>query len=335
MHPGEPLALAQLISESDRLTYIDPHEALRLAESASRLVPDCGDLLLGISAWRRYGTMLFAFGRIPDGQHAMFKALTLADAEDLVAERGELIQDLASAYYTQGDYDEAIAYWADCIDTEGFTLNTRIHAYIGLGQVYYAHERYEMALQNHLDAKALISAPVDTDLHCRVLINLAADYAKLERFDDVALELDEALPLAEAAGNPEYVGEILVYRSAVALARGNPAEAHARLDEAVAMRRVWAWGEISQNIARGRLYLFEGRFDEALTAVHTALLRADEMGTCHKTFQAHHLLAQIYQRMGNTAQAEYFHRRYQEAFSRIVRSGTYAKLQALEARLNR
>ncbi|WP_432722250.1 tetratricopeptide repeat protein [Jeongeupia wiesaeckerbachi] len=334
MHPGELNALAHLISESERLTYLDPHAALSLAESASRLAPACKDTLLAISAWRCYGTMLFAFGRIPDGQHAMFKALTLADAEDLVAERGELIQELACAYYTQGDYDEAIAYWADCIDTDGFTLSTRIHAYIGLGQVYYAHERYEMALQNHLDAKALILPPFDTDLHSRVLINLAADYAKLGRFDDVALELDEAMPLAEAAGNPEYIGEILVYRSAVALARGQIADAHTFLDQAVAMRRVWAWGEISQNLARGRVYLFEGRLDEALTAVHTALLRADEMGTCHKTFQAHHLLAQIYQRKGNTNQAEYFHRRYQEAFSRIVRSGTYAKLQALEARLN-
>ncbi|BCL77295.1 hypothetical protein JHS3_30310 [Jeongeupia sp. HS-3] len=334
MHPGEPSALAHLISESDRLTYIDPHAALRLAESASQQAPSCGDTLLAIAAWRRYGTMLFAFGHIPDGQHAMFKALTIADAEDLVAERGELIQDLASAYYTQGDYDEAIAYWADCIDTDGFTLNTRIHAYIGLGQVYYAHERYEMALQNHLDAKALITAPFDTDLHCRVLINLAADYAKLGRFDEVAHELDEALPLAEAAGNPEYVGEILVYRSAVALASGNTAEAHAFLDQAVAMRRVWAWGEISQNLARGRVYLYENRLEEARASVSAALARADEMGTCHKTFQAHHLLAQIYQRLGDTAQAEYYHRRYQEAFSRIVRSGTYAKLQALEARLN-
>ncbi|AOY01379.1 lipopolysaccharide assembly protein LapB [Jeongeupia sp. USM3] len=333
MHPGEPATIAQLIDESNRLTYIDPHEALRLAEAATRLVPGCDDTLLAIAAWRRCGTMLFAFGRIPDGQHAMFKALTIADAEDLVAERGELIQDLASAYYTQGDYDEAIAYWADCIDTEGFTLNTRIHAYIGLGQVYYAHERYDMALQNHLDAKALVVETSDADLHCRVLINLAADYTKLGRFEDVALELDQALPLAEAAGNPEYVGEILVYRSAVALARGNPADAHAALDQAVAMRRVWAWGEISQNLARGRVYLSEGRLAEALAAVHTALERADEMGTCHKTFQAHHLLAQIYQRMGDAGQAEYYHRRYQEAFSRIVRSGTYAKLQALEARL--
>ncbi|SMC18351.1 hypothetical protein SAMN02745857_00540 [Andreprevotia lacus DSM 23236] len=331
-------ALGGLIEESERLTYLDPHRALSLAEEASRLAATSADPVLASRAWRRYGSLLLAFGRIPDGQQAMLNALKIAEAEDIEFERGEIIQEIASIYYTLGEYGEAIAYWGDCLDethNAGFVLSTRIHAHIGLGQVYFAHESFQMALAHHLQAQSLCTDELHVDLRARVAINLTADYYKLHRYNDALAALSLAEPLSVEAGNQEYLGEILVYRCHIALDLGQLAAAHEYLAGAEALRRVWVWGEVSQQITRGRLAMAEGDLAEARRCFAGALARAEDMGSAHEVYQANHLLAQASQLAGDVADAERYHRRYQEVFNRIVRPATFAQLRALEARLKR
>ncbi|TJZ69382.1 tetratricopeptide repeat protein [Chitiniphilus eburneus] len=335
MHTAALAEITHLINESIRLTYTEPHASLKLAEDASRLASACPEPLLAASAWQRYGNMLFAFGQIPEGQMAHLKALTIAETEDLPALRGELLQELAGAYYTQGDFDEAISYWADCLtgDANGFSTETRIYAYIGLGQVYFAHEQFPMALAQHLNAQALTTDQMTLELRARVWINLAADQIALHLWQDANATLDLAWPLALKDGHKEYQGEILVYRAEVALGLGDTATAWDFVAQAEQLRRVWHWGETSELMLKSRILVAEGRLDAALKAIHHALDRSNETGTGHKTFKAHHLLAQIYRQLGDQPAAEHHHRLYQEAYKRIVSTSSYNKLQALEQRL--
>nr|WP_035060351.1 hypothetical protein [Andreprevotia chitinilytica] len=329
--------LAHLIEESERLTYVNPHKALSLAGQASELAQQADDATMASKAWRRYGALLLSFGKVPDGQQALLRALMIAETEDLVAERGEIIQELASVYYTLGEYGEAIAYWGDCLDqmhNAGFMLSTRVYAHIGLGQVYYAHESFQMALAHHLTAEKMITLQLDVDLRCRVKINLAADYYKLHRYDEAREQLIAAQPLAQEAGNQEYQGEIFVYLCHIALDLGETVLAHTYLAQAESLRRAWMWGETSQQITRGRLHLAEGDLTEARACFLAAQQKAEDMGSAHDIYQINRLLANVSHRLGDPQAAERYHRRYQDVFNRIVRPTTFAQLRALEAQLS-
>ncbi|UXY15417.1 hypothetical protein N8I74_19235 [Chitiniphilus purpureus] len=335
MNTAEFADIASLIQMSEQLTYTEPETSLKLAEAATRLASSCNDPQLAARAWRRHGCMLFAFGHIPDGQVSHLKALTIAETEDLATLRGELLQELAGAYYTQGEFDEAIDYWADCLadNNPAFSAATRIYAYIGLGQVYFAHEQFEMALQQHQNAADLLEDGMSDELHARVLINLAADQLALQQYNTAQQTLERAWPLALAEGHKEYQGEILVYWAHVALGCGDTQGAWQFLSKARALRRVWHWGETSEMMLHGRILIAEGKQEEARQAIHRALERSNEIGTDHKTFKAHHLLAHIYSELGNQAAAEQHHRLYQEAYKRIISTSTYSKLKDLEVRL--
>lgn len=337
MKTAELAEIAHLVSESERLTYLDPDASLKLAEDASRLASSCPDPTLALLAWKRYGCMLFAFGDIPQGQICHLKALTIAETEELPELRGEILQELAGAYYTQGEFDEAIDYWGDCLSDEGagFSDDTRIYAHIGLGQVYFAHEQFAMALHQHLHAQSLTNDAMSNELRARVLINVAADHLALEQYDEAERVLDLAWPMALTDGHKEYQGEVLIYQANVALGRGHTRLARDFIAQAQTLRRVWHWGETSEMMLMGRILIAENRLDDALDAIHRALQRADEIGTGHKVFKAHHLLAQVYRALGRQTESEHHYRQYQEAYKRIVGTSTYAKLKALEQRLDR
>ncbi|WP_255991550.1 tetratricopeptide repeat protein [Chitinolyticbacter albus] len=337
MKTADLTKIAHLISESERLTYLDPDASLKLAEQASQLAVDGSDPTLALLAWKRYGCMLFAFGDIPQGQICHLKALTIAETEDLKPLRGEILQELASAYYTQSSFDEAIDYWGDCLVDEGsgFSADTRIHAHIGLGQVYFAHEQFAMALHQHLHAQSLTVDQTSLEMRACILINLAADHLELEQYDDAERMLDLAWPLALTQGHKEYQGEILIYQANVALGRRNTRLARDFVAQAQTLRRVWYWGETSEMMLMGRILITEGRLEEALEPIAHALKRALEIGSGHTVFKAHHLLAQVYRALGQQAESEQHYRQYQEAYKRIVGTSTYAKLKALEQQLAR
>ncbi|MDR3430167.1 tetratricopeptide repeat protein [Silvimonas sp.] len=334
MQSSKSAEIAALIAQSERLTYSDADEALRLAEEAARQVPGSTDLMLAVRALQRCATMQLIFGQMHEGQRSLLKALTIAEKEDFEAVRGEIMQDMAAVYYTIGEYDDAIDYWADCLDPANalFTVETRVHSHIGLGQIYFAHENYEMALSHHRRAQRMAGTALAATLRCRVLINVATDCLRLSLLDEAEKALIEGLVLAEQTGQNEYQEEISVYQSTVAMDRGDLATAANWLDRAEKIEHVCLWGQNLRLLARGRLHIMNSEYDAALNILHHALELSAEMGISHKAFQAHHLLAQTYTHMGRPVDAEQHHRRYLEVFTRIVRPGTYSRLQQLETR---
>ncbi|GAB7127379.1 hypothetical protein JCM19000A_18860 [Silvimonas sp. JCM 19000] len=325
-----------LIDESERHTYDDAVLALRLATQATGLIDAETEPTVAVRALLRLSHMQLAFGQLHDAQMVLLRALTVAETSDLETERGEIMHAMASIYYTIGEYDDAIDNWADCLDPRnvGFSANTRIHAHIGVGQIYFAHDAFDTALAHHRRAEILADqAHAPAELRCRVLINVAIDCLRMIRLVDAVEALEKALPLAREIGHSEYLVEIAVYLATTALECEDLVTAGHWLDVADNIDIVWRWGQNLRMLARGRWYLMSGDLPAALRVLQQALDLASDLGVSHKTFQAHHLLAQTWTRMGDLAQAELHHRRYQEIFNSIVRPGTFARLQALEQRL--
>ncbi|KPC49156.1 tetratricopeptide repeat protein [Amantichitinum ursilacus] len=325
-----------LIDESERLTYPDAAQALKLAGQAVGLIDAETDPTVAVRALLRLSHMELAFGQLHDAQMVLLRALTIAETSDLEVNRGEIMNAMASIYYTIGEYDDAIDNWADCLDPRntGFSASTRILAHIGVGQIYFAHEDFETALSHHRRAEKLAwQADVPTELRCRVLINVAIDGLRLMRLVEAVEALEKALPLAQQMGHSEYQVEISVYLATTALECEDLATAGRWLDVADQIDIVWRWGQNLRTLARGRWHLMSGNLPAALHELQLALELASDLGVAHMAFQAHHLLAQTWTRMGDLAQAEQHHRRYQEIFNSIVRPGTFARLQALEKRL--
>lgn len=328
--------IESLLDQSEQLTYADPAAALKLAAQAVGLLQGCSDPVLAVRAYMRFSCMQLAFGQLHDAQMILLKALTIAETEDMESVRGDIMHEMAGIYYTIGEYDDAIDYWADCLDPRnaGFSVSTRVLAHIGVGQIYFAHEEFETALSHHRRAQALAGDTAAADLRCRILINVATDCLRLGKLVEAAEALEQALPLAQAIGHNEYQEEICVYLATTSMECEDLAAAGRWLDIAENIPHVWRWGQNLRMLARGRWLLMTGDLPSALQTLLQALELAADMGVSHKAFQAHHLLAQTYTRMGDSVQAELHHRRYQEVFNRIVRPGTFARLQALESRLN-
>jgi ATP/maltotriose-dependent transcriptional regulator MalT len=67
--------------------------------------------------------------------------------------------------------------------------------------------------------------------------NLAGIYVELRRFDEASRLLDEAVDIAEKAGNRYYLCESLVYRARVAVAKDDLAAARTHAETSLALAR--------------------------------------------------------------------------------------------------
>ncbi|QZA80485.1 tetratricopeptide repeat protein [Deefgea piscis] len=334
MNSSESQVLA-LLERSKQLTYSEPNTSLALATEAAQLAKTGCTPRLQIAASHQQMSMLFAFGQIHEGCHALLPALVIAEAHDLEAERGDLLHHLGVAHYTLGEYSTAIDYWSDCLDLGNaqFANETRINAHIGLGQIYFACSRFADALRHHRQAESRINAQTDHELQARLCINLVADLYALEDFAAAQVALNKAEAITRTIQHLEYLGEVFSYKSLLALTRGEYLEANAYIQEGRHIVHFWAWGEISWHIVHGRTQQTQGQLSSAVASFMSALDMSKRMGCGHKIFLIHQFLAGLFREMGQAPEAEYHHRLYQENFHRLLDPQLFARLAQLEQQL--
>ncbi|WP_410498688.1 hypothetical protein [Chitinibacter sp. S2-10] len=330
-----------LFEQSKRLIYLDPPESLRLAKEATLLLTPDLDPAFRVAVFFQYIEMLMAFGRIHEGLALLHSVLIIAETENLEAERGNLLYNLGIAHYTTGDFSTAIEYWSDCLnlDNTGFSTETRVNAYISLGQLYFAFHLPEDALRHHHTALKWLKtgAPIKPELHkelyVRVLINLVADLYELKQLEEAIAHLDEAELLAQEIGHLEYQGEALSYRTLILLEQGRLDEVTQFLQRGHSMERYWAWGEICWKIASGKLLQAKNQHQQAIDVFHQALDLSESYDCRSKIHVVHAILASAYDQLGETSKAEQHHRLYQAHFNRLGSPEIFARLQQLESQL--
>ena len=327
--------IRELLTRSKSLTYVNPQQSIELAIEACALVnADC-DPQLHIAVLHQHMSMLFAFGQIHDGCHILMPALVIAEANDLENERGDLLHHLGVAHYTLGEYTTAIDYWSDCLNLghAEFSVETRINAHIGIGQIYFACSKFADALRHHQLAERWLNPTTDDELRARLLINIAADLYELERYAEAIEILVEAEIITRRINHLEYLGEVFSYRTLVALASEQYAEAEQLISKGQRLVHFWAWGEISWHIVKARTQQSQGQLNEAITTFTSALDIATRMSCGHKVFIIHKFLAQVFGQLGQSKAAEYHHKLYQDSFHRLLEPLLFDRLNKLETDL--
>jgi len=329
--------IRELLALSKSLTYIDPTTSIAHAIAASELAKSGCEPRLHIAVLHQYMCMLFGLGQIHEGCHVLFSALVIAETHNFELERGDLLHHLGVAHYTLGEYITAIDYWSDCLNLGNaqFSAATRIHAHIGVGQIYYACGQFSDALRHHQAAKRWLTDETDAELRARLLINIAADLYELADYEAAQSILHQAEQITLELNHLEYLGEIYSYKTLIAMLTNQFAAAHQFIEQGQRLVRIWAWGEISWYIVKGRILFSEGKFTDSLSEFTRALEMATQMGCGHKVFIIHQFLAQVFSTLGQTKASEYHHKLYQEHFHRLLDPNLFQRLAQLESEIQR
>ncbi|WP_273428322.1 tetratricopeptide repeat protein [Chitinibacter tainanensis] len=329
-------SIQQCYERSRALMYADPPEALRLACEATAMLTTELPAAFRVKVMFQQVEMLMGFGRIHEGTTLLHDTLLIAETENLEAERGNLLYTLGIAHYTTADFSTAIDYWRDCLnlDNRGFSVETRINAFIALGQMYFAFHMPEDALRHHLSAQKYLHEGIDLELRARLYINLVADYCELGRYAEAQPLLDEAEQICQQIQHLEYLGEALSYRTLMLLQQDKLEEVTALLERGHSMDRYWAWGEISWKIVTGKIAMAEDNLAAAIAAFEEALSLSQKYECTSKVHVVHATLAIAYGQAGQPAQAEKHQRLYQEHYNRLGSAEIFARLQDLEQQLH-
>ncbi|GHD61319.1 tetratricopeptide repeat protein [Jeongeupia chitinilytica] len=324
----------------DRVRRIIPSqtvEAIAQAAQARELARQRALPLAEAEALLLHGQAMLMFGRFEKGRAALLASLEIGRGVELGPLHGEALQQIARSYYAQGDYDRTAECWLACLDLppEQADGDVRCLAHIGLGQLLYAQEQFESALAHHSHAVDLTVDPALALYRAAALINVAADQLQLGRLDEAEAALDEALPLIRLNPHAEHEAEVYGLRAQITLARGDIERAQRHLRVALKLSRLNSngWGEAFNLITLGRCSLAAGDFDHARDELVQALALAEAMGTTSLAARAHQVLAELFQRLGQAADAQAHLERFGKLREQLLGQLSASRFATMELRL--
>ncbi|MDW5415255.1 tetratricopeptide repeat protein [Iodobacter sp. CM08] len=291
----------QLLQRAKQLISSRSVDSLGFATQACDLAVDLGCRLSEAAALTVYSSVLQLFGRHREAIKILDKVLDIAETDELGVWRGEALQLMGRHTYTLGEYESAAKYWCRCLElsTQAIETTQRLCAHIGLGQLYYAHEQFEVALIHHKMAQDLAKKEHDANYQSICLINIAVDLYRLNRLDDAMSIARQALPLVRAEGNYELEAEVYSVFGLIRLERGDIERARMNFLVALKINRLHinTWNEAANLLALGRCSLAGGEYEAALDELHRAFTVADVMESQKLLADIHEIFSLVYQKM--------------------------------------
>jgi tetratricopeptide (TPR) repeat protein len=289
----------QLIQQAKKLISSRSIDSLEFATQARDLAVEVGCRFSEAAALTVYSSVLQLFGRHREAIDILDKVLDIAETDDLGVWRGEALQLLGRHTYTLGEYERAARYWCRCLElsTQAIETSQRLCAHVGLGQLYYAHEQFEVALIHHKIAQELAKKEQSANFQSICLINIAVDLFRLNRLDDAMLIARQALPLVRAEGNYELEAEVYSVFGLIRLARGDIERARMNFLVALKINRLHinTWSEAANLLALGRCSLANLEYEAALDELQRAFSLANAMESQYLLAEIHEAFATIYQ----------------------------------------
>jgi tetratricopeptide (TPR) repeat protein len=292
---------------------------------------------LEASALCMLASCVYDYGHYTEVLAHLDEISTIADQHPIGQQEGEQLQLFARTYYTMAAYGKASDYWRRCLTLpdEAITLDTRIKAHIGMGQLFYAHEHYESALAHHRRAEELASNSDDYHLQAVILINIAVDLISCHKLTEAHVVLKGALPLVKADHNYRNEAEIYSLIGQIQLMRGEFEKARMSLMVALKINRLHInqWGEASTLSALGRVYLASGHLEMAREQLHDALNKACGLGAIHLQANIHQALADVYRTQQEIDMAQTHLALYQTLRQQLLEATIENDLETMELRL--
>ncbi|HSC80286.1 MAG TPA: tetratricopeptide repeat-containing diguanylate cyclase [Chitinolyticbacter sp.] len=329
----------ELNLEARRLYQSRNHEARAVAEQVCKYAATIDYPNGYVHGLLTVATSISLQGSYHEAIAMMRHSLFLGDIYGLKLHVAECLQEIARAYYTLGDYDRALHYWAQCLDvsiaSEGAAQESHIRALIGIGQIYFAHEDFDAALRHHQKAREYLTADVEDNLHAAVPINIGIDFFQLERFDEALHQLEIGLDRSVHAKNCEYEADAHHAIGLVRLAQQqtDAAERHFCIAIDVCQRYGKLWGEANSRIALASVELARRHPVGATHHLQGAQEIAERMGAQHLLMQIERGHAEAYEQLDEPARALQHFKRYHDRLLEVMRQTSPFKMQAMEMRL--
>ncbi|WP_255989416.1 diguanylate cyclase [Chitinolyticbacter albus] len=288
--------------------HAQPQEALRLCERVFAAAWQMREPLAHVLAAERYGLIMDHLGRAIEARNALFDALQAAQSAHLFAGEARLLEQIARGYYTEGQYRQAIQYWAHCAEVSeqsGREVKTWISAKVGLGQIYYALGDFESAVALHLEALGRVDEVGDPYLETKVKINLGVDLMSLQRREEAAEVFIPTLDLCLMHQYSDYAAEVSFRLGQIQLESGQLDHAMAFLDAALGHARDvdYRWGEANILACQAEVLARRGQHAAALQTVRRAQVIAAADSFSHMLHQQHFAAARYAEAMGDVATA--------------------------------
>jgi tetratricopeptide (TPR) repeat protein len=284
--------------------HADPQAALMLCEQTFVEARDKQLHAIQLQAATHYGLIMDHLGRAADARNWLFEALQLAQTQNLPAHQAPLMELIARGYYTTGEYDHALPYWAGCLalcEHGGGDVRSWMLAKVGLGQIYDTLGDHASAVLLHRSANQRIHEVRDSYLDAKIKINLGVNLLRLDELDEAGQMFNAALALCRADFYHDYAAESLLGLSKIALARGDLDAAFTDLAAALAEadRVGYSWGQ-SQILgvladARAR----QGDLVGAMAALRRGQEISRQGGINHTLSQQHFALAHYAEQQGD------------------------------------
>jgi signal transduction histidine kinase/CheY-like chemotaxis protein len=202
------------------------------------------------------------------------------------------LTNISNLYYDLGDYDTALEYALKCQPIfEKYNDNSRlVSIYNTLGDIYFKKGFFDEALSYFKKNQALTEE--ETTGRSLADSGVGKVYYRLNDFEHAKKYLERALVQAKELNNPE--------------------------------------AEIVAEFYIGRLYVHKGEFDKALSYLEHAYDLAKDSLRRHDLMSIHEFLSDLYDRMGNIAQAYYHLKAFEKLKEEIFQQATLNKLRNLQ-----
>ncbi|UXY16034.1 tetratricopeptide repeat protein [Chitiniphilus purpureus] len=213
--------------------------------------------------------------------------------------------ELGHSYYAAGEYPRALATWLDSLEhvRETQDLNSGTRIYLGVGKMYYALEDFSSALRYHelaLQLARRLNAPKPV---CEVLINIAGDAYRLQRYERALTALSEADALLHSGvfTNHVWEAEVESYLGLIHFGRGEYEQARLKLDAAFAIHQQNQnlWGKSHVMLALGRTHARLGELARAEACLANASELAEQAKLTALMRQSAELRADLAVRQGD------------------------------------
>ena len=326
------LRVPLLLAAADGLSRVDARRALDHALEAAALATDpenrvahaealyqqgrCWELLLDHAA------ALDLFARALEGFEAAGDEIAIARTLRAIS----FIQDVL------GDFSRALDHQLRALEIDervGITAN-RAATLRTIGLVCSKSGDHATGLDFYRQSLALCTQERDFQERGKTLNNIGINLKNLGKFDEALAALSEALELFEGLGLSLLQCATLNNLGLVHEKLGDAAAAERTLHDALARSESVAYvqGVAHAQMALGRLYSAQSRHVEARERLHAALGICERQNIKLTWYECHEALAELYERLGDPAQALHHFRRFHQLEHEVQLESASNKLRA-------
>ncbi|AMC35636.1 hypothetical protein [Janthinobacterium sp. B9-8] len=285
-----PADIDRLIASADEILHRQANEGLPLARHALMQAKSIGYIQGEARAGLLLGSAQLILGQQQAALATFQQALTIAQASSL--EKSNLLEQMARSHHDLGDTPQAAKIWGECaqiaLENQHFTVF--IQAQIGLGQVHFGFEEYELALQCHYKAFDFLYTSKDPVLRCQVYINIVMDLYSLARLSEAETMLQRARDISLTIRHLDNESEIYRISGLLLLQQGSIENARTNFASAlkICLLQENPWHKAMSLLGLAHCDLTGQLWHNARVQLDEALTLATQLQNPHLLCKTHH-----------------------------------------------